>query len=269
MQRMNAGAIGLVVVVLALLVTAPRLAHAFIMADGLAMDATWEYWLLVVTGVASGLVLTLGNAYLAHVLASHFTRDDALSWVLLSAWCVYLVFAVALIAPALVVGLVRSPLTAVLWWPLVWVYAVVAALSVEVLVAGSMAGYAIARKEAHNATALSDRVDVAPTTDAQDARTNATPGVDATQTAEAQPAAGAPAPHDAIDAALGVRIVAGAMQTEPAAVRVAPNGNGHHAQEDAPNVCKRCGQAYEKGNAGSHWTWDCTANPDRRKRKGE
>lgn len=64
------------------------------------------------------------------------------------------------------------------------------------------------------------------------------------------------------------RIVAPVMQTEPVVVQVTTNGNGHHAQEDAQNVCKRCGQAYGKGNAGSHWTWDCTANPDRRKRKG-
>lgn len=84
--------------------------------------------------------------------------------------------------------------------------------------------------------------------------------------------------HDAIDDANDWRIVAeGPAEPVHEAVSVAhvvapdaahANGNGHHAQEDAPNVCKRCGQVYGKGNAGSHWTWDCTANPDRRKRKG-
>lgn len=236
MRRINAGAIGLVVVVLALLVTAPRLAHAFIMADGLSMDAYWEYWLLVVTGVASGLVLTLGNAYLAHVLASHFKRHDALSWVLLSAWVVYLLFAVALIAPALVVGLARSPISTVLYWPLVWAYAVVAALSVEVLVAGSMAGYAIARKAAHDAP--HDALD-----DASAWRIVAE--------GPAEPV------HEVVSVPHTVALDATHI-----------NGNGHHAQEDAYPMCPHCKKAYTESTLASHRTWSCDANPNGRRRKG-
>lgn len=139
--------IGLIVVCCALLVTAPRLAHAFIMGDGLTVNADWYYWTLTLTGVSSGVVLTLGNAYLTHVLASHFERRDPLSWLLAGAWVVYLLFAVALIAPALMVGLRSSPLADVLGPSLLqWAWAILAALSVEVLTAGSMAAYAIASR---------------------------------------------------------------------------------------------------------------------------
>lgn len=139
--------IGLIVVCCALLVTAPRLAHAFIMGDGLMVNADWYYWTLTLTGIASGVVLTLGNAYLTHVLASHFERRDPLSWLLAGAWVVYLLFAVALIAPALMVGLRLSPLADVLGYSFFqWAWAILAALSVEVLTAGSMAAYAIASR---------------------------------------------------------------------------------------------------------------------------
>jgi hypothetical protein len=139
--------IGLLVVGLALIVTAPRLAHAFIMGDGLALDTRVEFWTLVVTGVASGLVLTVGNAFLAHVLARHFDRRSPLAWLLALAWVVYLLFAVALIAPALMVGMQRSPLVTVMPYTLLqWAWCVLAALSIEVLVAGSMAAYAIAAR---------------------------------------------------------------------------------------------------------------------------
>jgi hypothetical protein len=142
--------IGLLVVGLALIVTAPRLAHAFIMGDGLALDTRVEFWTLVVTGVASGLVLTVGNAFLAHVLARHFDRRSPLAWLLALAWVVYLLFAVALIAPALMVGMQRSPLVTVMPYTLLqWAWCVLAALSIEVLVAGSMAAYAIAARVTH------------------------------------------------------------------------------------------------------------------------
>jgi hypothetical protein len=139
--------IGLLVVGLALIVTAPRLAHAFIMGDGLTLDTRVEFWTLVVTGVASGLVLTVGNAFLAHVLARHFDRRSPLAWILALAWVVYLLFAVALIAPALMVGMQRSPLVSVMPYTLLqWAWCILAALSIEVLVAGSMAAYAIAAR---------------------------------------------------------------------------------------------------------------------------
>jgi hypothetical protein len=86
------------------------------------------------------------------------------------------------------------------------------------------------------------------------------------------PAVGASASGSALssDNAAAVsewRIVAPVMQPEPEVVQVATNGNGHHATDVSAGVCKRCGQAM-RGNAGSHWTWDCPANPDKRKRKG-
>lgn len=139
--------IGLVVVVFALLVTAPRLTLTFIMSDNLKLNQTVEFWTLVISAMAGSVVLTLGNAYLTHVLASHFNRHDPLAWLLAGAWVIYLGFTTVIIAPALMVGVRQSPLAEVLpYLALQWTWCVIAALCFEFLVAGSMAAYAIASR---------------------------------------------------------------------------------------------------------------------------
>jgi MFS family permease len=124
----------------ALLVSAPRLALAFLMADGVQLAPAVEIFVYAGTGIAAGVVLTGGNIYLAHALAEHWKRRGALWATLLICWVLFLVFAVVLIAPALVAGLQHSDLAQVLDTPgKQWTWAVVAALSVEVLAAAAMA----------------------------------------------------------------------------------------------------------------------------------
>lgn len=138
---------GLLVVVFALLVTAPRLTLTFIMSDNLKLNPAVEFWTLVLSAVAGSVVLTLGNAYLTHILASHFNRRDALSWLLAGAWVLYLCFTTIIIAPALMVGVRQSALADVLpHMALQWTWCIIAALCFEFLVAGSMAAYAIASR---------------------------------------------------------------------------------------------------------------------------
>jgi hypothetical protein len=54
---------------LALLVNTPRLILAYLAADGLALAEGWRAAMLTVSAVATGIVLTGGNAYLAHAVA--------------------------------------------------------------------------------------------------------------------------------------------------------------------------------------------------------
>ncbi len=129
----------LLIVFAALLVSAPRLAVAFVLADGVTLAPTLAAWVFTGTGVASGVVLTLGNAYLARVLAAHWKRRGGLWALLLVSWVLFLAFAVVLIAPLLASGLRHSVLAEVL--PSAaqqWGWAVIAALSVEVLAAAAM-----------------------------------------------------------------------------------------------------------------------------------
>ncbi len=124
----------------ALLVSAPRLAVTFVMADGVTLAPTVAVAVFAGTGIASGLVLTGGNVYIAHALAEHWRRRGGLWTVLLVAWLLFLVFAVWLIAPLLVYGLGHSALAEVLGSAgQRWAWAVTAALSVELLAAAAMA----------------------------------------------------------------------------------------------------------------------------------
>ncbi len=132
------------IAIAALLVSAPRLAVAFVMADGVTLTPAVAAAVFAATGVATGVVLTGGNVYIAHALAQHWRRRSALWTTLLAAWLTFLVFAVWLIAPLLVHGLGHSPLAEVLLTPaLRWSWATVAALSVELLAAAAMAADAL------------------------------------------------------------------------------------------------------------------------------
>lgn len=134
-----------VIAVAALLVSAPRLAMAFLLADGVLIGAEIQSVVYGGTGIASGVVLTGGNIYLAHALAAHWKRRGGLWAILLVAWASFLAFAVILIAPALVYGLTHSVLAEVLSTPgWRWFWGIVAALSVEILAAASMAASVLA-----------------------------------------------------------------------------------------------------------------------------
>lgn len=140
MKRVSFG-----IVIAALLVSAPRLTLAFLIGDGILVAKSVEIVILTVTGIGSGVVLTIGNAVLAHALAVKATQRSWLWWIEAIAWLLYLVGAVILVAPTLVAGLGHSPLGAVLTTPqAAWLWAITAVVIVELLVGAAMAAAILA-----------------------------------------------------------------------------------------------------------------------------
>lgn len=137
------------IVIAALLVSAPRLTLAFLIGDGIQIAPQVEIGILAVTGIASGIVLTIGNAILAHTLARKANQRTFLWWFEAMTWLLFLLGAVVLIAPTLRVGLQETDLAAVLATPQAeWIWATTAVLIVELLVAAAMAATILADETA-------------------------------------------------------------------------------------------------------------------------
>jgi hypothetical protein len=143
MKRISLG-----IVVAALAVSAPRLTLAFLIGDGIHIPQQLEITILAITGIGSGIVLTVGNAVLAHALAAKAHQRGSLWWINVIAWMLFLVGAVILVAPTLVLGLRRSALAPVLNTPTAeWLWAVVAVVIVELLVGAAMAAAILVDEE--------------------------------------------------------------------------------------------------------------------------
>ena len=113
-------------------VTGPRLVLVFLQADGINVWPWAETFILAVTGIGTGLVLTGGGMYIAHHLAVGMV--GAWKWLFLAfCWLLLLFFSVVLIAPALVFALQNSQLNTILVFPYNWYWSIVAVLAVEVL----------------------------------------------------------------------------------------------------------------------------------------
>lgn len=135
---------GLFLAVVAIAVNAPRLILVFLEAEGVPVSSELRVALLALTGIATGVVLTGGGAFLAHAVAwgRHFRR------LLLVVWLIVLMATGILITPMLAAALAQAPLTAVLASPsLRWLWSAVAVLAVELVAAGSMVAYAAHRRE--------------------------------------------------------------------------------------------------------------------------
>lgn len=140
MKRVSFG-----IVIAALLVSAPRLTLAFILGDGIRVPQQVELVILTITGIGSGVVLTIGNAVLAHALAVKAHQRSWLWWIEAVAWLLFLVGAVIVMAPTLVAGLETSSLNAMLQSQQAkWVWAVTAVVIVELLVGAAMAASILA-----------------------------------------------------------------------------------------------------------------------------
>jgi len=143
--------IGLLFALAALSVNAPRLMLLYLQADGLALPAGVEGAMLMLTGLATGAVLTGGGMYLAHVLARGHQRG-LLRGLLILAWLALLAFMVILLTPMLMIGLRRTGLAEILTVGWQWAWSVTAVLSVEVLAAGAMIANAVAGQPAEATT---------------------------------------------------------------------------------------------------------------------
>jgi len=119
----------------AIVVQAPRLVLVLLAADRQEVSASWQRALLVVAGIGTALVLTGGNLYLAHTLAT------AGRWraMLTAVWVAVLASSGALLVPMIAAGLSARTLPQVLGSSdLQWGWAVLAALAHEVTAAGCM-----------------------------------------------------------------------------------------------------------------------------------
>jgi hypothetical protein len=130
-------------------VNAPRFVILFLMVDSLYLSRGLEGFLLAVTGIATGAVLSGGGAFIMHVIA-HPTRGGPVRAFLIFTWILLLVFNVILLAPMMVMALQTSKLVAVLDTPeWQWLWSIVAIVSVEVLAGGAMAAYALLDSDDH------------------------------------------------------------------------------------------------------------------------
>ncbi len=175
---------GLWIAMSALSVSAPRLSMAFLQADGIRLSSHVEAGLVAVTGVATAIVLTGGNMYLAHSIADERTRGGWYKFVLACAWLAELIFSVILIAPSLANALQASSMNAVLASTSAqWTWSVTAVLAVEMLAAAAMVadaahrgrpasgagGDALSKLATIVAVSLERRLGVAQATQASDA----------------------------------------------------------------------------------------------------
>src|ERR1700688_198260 len=125
---------GLFFAVAAVTVTAPRLALAFLAADGVLVPTPWRIDLLAVSSVATAVVLTGGMAYLAHAIAVARSHRG----VLVLLWAAALACSGALIAPSIVATLRMQPLSAVLGLERHWSWSICAVLAVDLVASGAM-----------------------------------------------------------------------------------------------------------------------------------
>jgi len=124
---------------LALAVNGPRYVLVYLGMDALALPRAVEMWMLIVTGIATAVVLTGGNIVIASMIAKTTSKSTKLF--LGVAWVLQLVFAVILIAPTLVLGVRSTPLTEVITGFWQWVWAITAVGAVELIAGATMGGY--------------------------------------------------------------------------------------------------------------------------------
>ena len=137
--------VGHAIAISAILVQAPRLVLSLLAADRLPVAPSVERGLLVLTGIGTAVVLTGGNLYLAHTVATvRYWRR-----LLVLIWTVVLVASGALTVPMIAAGLSGRSLPAVLSSSAVaWGWAVLAAVAHELTAAGCiLAGAAGSARE--------------------------------------------------------------------------------------------------------------------------
>jgi hypothetical protein len=141
MNRFNAWPVGVKIASAALVVNTVRYVLVFLRVDSLRFPPQVEGFLLAASAISTGVVLTGGGVYIAHSVAVS-RGSGARYWLkfalLVLAWLALLLFAVVLLAPALVAGWRSSTFAEVIPAPLDWLWAIVAVTAVEVLAGASV-----------------------------------------------------------------------------------------------------------------------------------
>lgn len=141
---MKLKSVGVWIAVIALLVNMPRFVLLFLDVDGIDLGLDAEGILLGLSGIATGIVLSGGGAYIAHAIAQPRQRPRSATVALFACWIALLVFSVALLAPALVMAVRSYGMVKVLdsdWKQ--WAWSIVAVIAVEVLAGGAMVAHAV------------------------------------------------------------------------------------------------------------------------------
>ena len=142
-QTKKKSKVGLYLAIAALLVNGPRFIIVFLHADGILLPKGLEGAMLGITGLATGIVLTGGGAYISHQLADSQVKG-LVKTIMAIIWLAFLIFSVILLAPLMVQSIQSSELVEVIdSTSMQWVWAVSSVLAVEVLASGAMAAYAI------------------------------------------------------------------------------------------------------------------------------
>jgi hypothetical protein len=135
--------VGLWLALSALLVNGPRFVIIFLKVDSIDVPKPLEATLLAATGIATGLVLTGGGAYIAHALAESKVRG-MMRWFMVLCWFLLLIFSVVLLAPLMVAAIDGSSLRTVLDSKFSqWLWSITSVLAVEVIAGGAMVAYAL------------------------------------------------------------------------------------------------------------------------------
>ena len=140
---MDSKRVGLWLALSALLVNGPRFVIIFLKVDSIEVPKPMEAALLTATGIATGLVLTGGGAYIAHALAESKARG-MMQWFMMLCWFLLLIFSVVLLAPLMVAAIDDSSLKTVLVSKFSqWLWSITSVLAVEVIAGGAMVAYAL------------------------------------------------------------------------------------------------------------------------------
>ncbi|HVR07608.1 MAG TPA: hypothetical protein VMW75_06125 [Thermoanaerobaculia bacterium] len=143
-NRPRAVPLGVSVALAAILVQAPRLVLAVLAADMQPVSAATERALLVVAGVGTALVLTGGNLYLAHAIATVRRWRPGL----LAVWLLVLVSTGGLVVPLVAARMSGRSLPQLLGSAsLIWCWSLLAALAHELTAAGCVLAAAAAAGE--------------------------------------------------------------------------------------------------------------------------
>lgn len=136
--------VGIWIAIAALLVNMPRFVILFLDVDGIDLGLVAEGWLLGIGGVAMGVALSGGGAYIAHTIAQPKPRPGVATFALIACWIALLIFSVILLAPSLVLAVRTYGLSKVLHTEnQQWAWSVAAVIAVEVLAGGAMVAHAV------------------------------------------------------------------------------------------------------------------------------
>jgi len=144
--------IGLFLMVMALLVNAPRFILVFLVAEGVTLPPFALSTAGVISGLGNGALITGGIGFVFHRWGDADKRGLARARLLLMVGITFLAFSIVILAPWVAGSITGRGIANVLQSPtsvpiLVWFWSIVAVTSVDLVVAGSVIAQSVTRKQ--------------------------------------------------------------------------------------------------------------------------